>query len=120
MLMASIVFVLGSCSTETDERGTRIASDTTVSAAAKKQDSLVIELTGVDSASVLDLLKATHRVEHQSSAMGVFVKTIDSIRNASGVYWLYSVNDSMANIACDRYITKDGDRIKWHFRRMGR
>ncbi|MFQ5453404.1 MAG: DUF4430 domain-containing protein [Candidatus Zixiibacteriota bacterium] len=82
----------------------------------KLADSLVIELDGVDSLSVFEILKANHRVEYTSSLMGIFVSAIDSIENSSNLFWLYSVNDSMAQVSCDKYITKTGDKIKWHFR----
>lgn len=79
-------------------------------------DSLVIELKGEDSSSVFDILKARHKVKYFSSAMGIFVTAIDSLKNTPRLFWVYSVNDSMAKIACDKYITKTGDKIKWHYR----
>lgn len=86
---------------------------------AFSRDSLVIELTGVDSMTVFDLLQAGHQVHFQNSAMGVFIESIDSIGYAERIYWVYSVNDSMGQVACDQYVTREGDRIKWHFRKMG-
>ena len=83
---------------------------------AADHDSLVIELSGEDSASVFDLLVAEHQVHFTRTAMGAFVRAIDSVRNATGVYWVFSVNDTMAWIAADKYITSNGDRIRWHFR----
>ncbi|NOY88509.1 MAG: DUF4430 domain-containing protein [FCB group bacterium] len=79
-------------------------------------DSLVIELKGKDSSTVFDLLKANHKVKYLSSALGVFVTAIDSLKITPRLFWVYSVNDSMAKIACDKYITKTGDKIKWHYR----
>lgn len=90
-----------------------------VGLASGANDSLVIELTGVDSVSVFDLLLQEHDVDYVSGGMGVFVKAIDSVENSPGVYWLYSVNDTIAQVAADRYITSDGDRVRWHFRRSG-
>jgi hypothetical protein len=87
------------------------------SAAAVTRDSLVIELPGADSQTVFDLLRRNYQVEYKSSVLGVFVTAIDSIENSSGVYWVYSVNDSLPKVASDKYITKDGDMIKWHFRK---
>ncbi|MBU0983463.1 MAG: DUF4430 domain-containing protein, partial [candidate division Zixibacteria bacterium] len=33
-------------------------------------------------------------------------------------FWVYSVNDTMAQTACDKYVTSTGDRIVWHYRKM--
>ena len=43
---------------------------------------------------------------------------IDSIENSAGAYWIYSVNDSVPQVACDKYVTKNGDVVKWHFQKM--
>ena len=83
------------------------------------RDSLIIELTGVDSMTVFQLLKSTHDVDYQSSAQGIFVQAIDSIPNGERTYWMYSVNDSMGQVACDQYMTRTGDRIRWHYRKLG-
>lgn len=82
------------------------------------RDSLIIELTGVEAQTVFDQLKSSHQVEYHSTALGMFVTAIDSIENNSGVYWVYSVNDSMPDIASNRYVTKNGDAVKWHFRKV--
>jgi len=81
---------------------------------------MTIELLGADSVSVFDLLVAEHDVDYLSSGTGVFVKAIDSVANNTGYYWLYSVNDSMAQAAADKYLTSDGDRVVWHYRRAGK
>ena len=81
------------------------------------KDSLVIELEGVDSVSVFELLKEKHQVEYKSSLQGVFVTAIDSVRAGDGYFWVYTVNDKPAQVACDIYITKNGDKIKWLLRK---
>jgi hypothetical protein len=82
------------------------------------RDSVVVELTGTDSVSVFDLLKATHKVDYLSTAGGVFVKAIDSVANGTSTYWVYSVNDTTPKVAADRMLTRTGDRVVWHFRKM--
>ncbi len=82
------------------------------------QDSLVITLEGIDSVSVFDILESEHELDYKSSAVGNFVYGIDSVQNTSGYYWIYTVNDSSAKIACDKYITNNADIIKWHFRNI--
>jgi hypothetical protein len=116
-----VLLLMCSCSRKekpdkTDGRSNEVDS----SAAAVTRDSLVIELPGADSQTVFDLLKSSHQVEYKSSALGMFVTAIDSIENSSGAYWVYSVNDSLPKVASDKYITKDGDMIKWHLRKTRR
>jgi hypothetical protein len=87
--------------------------------AASAKDSVLVELTGHGYLSVLELLRKSHQVDYKSSSMGVFVTGIDSIENSADHFWLYSVNDTMPKIACDRLITRQGDRVRWHFRSVG-
>lgn len=82
-------------------------------------DSLVIDLVGVDSLTVLDLLKAEHQVDYRSTISGVFVTMIDSTESGSNYFWIYSVNDTMPPLACDQLVTLEGDRVRWYFRRFG-
>ncbi len=80
-------------------------------------DSLIIELSGQDGKSVLEITTASHSVDYSESSMGAFVNAIDSVYSAGGFWWVFTVNDSAGQIACDRYITDDSDVIKWHFRK---
>lgn len=84
---------------------------------AAPSDSLTIELAGLDSVTVFDLLRSSHAVEFKNTAMGLFVRGIDSVMNSQTHFWTYSVNDSVPQIACDRYVTRTGDRVRWHYRR---
>ena len=97
----------------------RQADSTTVSD-AKSQDSLVIELAGADQTTVLDLLKAKHDVDYRGTVVGAFVTRVDQAESGSEYFWMYSVNDSFPPTACDKCVTSDGDRVVWHYRRMGR
>jgi len=94
--------------------------DSTAQSDTAAQDSLRIELVGVDQTSVLDLLKAHHEVVYRGTAVGALVTQVDRAESGSDFFWIYSVNDSMPNTACDKYVTSDGDRVVWHYRRMGR
>ncbi|PWB74367.1 hypothetical protein C3F09_04005 [candidate division GN15 bacterium] len=80
------------------------------------RDSLTIELTGADSVSVFVLLQRSHQVDSWSTAMGVFVNGIDSVKNGRRAVWIYSVNDSLPDIASDRRLTRAGDKVVWHYR----
>jgi hypothetical protein len=86
---------------------------------SSSRDSIVIELAGKDSVSVFDLLRGSHAVCFQSTMGGVFVKQIDSVKSSTSAFWIYSVNDSMPKVAADRLLTRTGDRVKWHLRKMG-
>jgi len=117
IMLSWILMNLSSCDgnqRQDDKAQSNTEQKTAVSA---DRDSVVIELSGADSLTVLDLLLAGHQVAYKSTAAGVFVTAIDSIKNGGGAYWIYSVNDSLPQVACDRYVTKDGDMVKWHFRK---
>jgi hypothetical protein len=81
-------------------------------------DSLTIVLAGRDSVSVFDLLRESHKVDYFSTAAGTFVKGIDSLETGSRVFWIYSVNGKMPEIASDKWITKAGDQVVWHYRKL--
>lgn len=100
-----------------DSQATTTADSTAV---ADPVDSLVIVLDGAESQTVLGVLQAHNQVEMKTSAMGAFVVAIDSIRNGGDAYWLYSVNGEMGQVASDRFLTRPGDTVRWHFRIIGR
>lgn len=81
-------------------------------------DSVTVALSGEDSVSVFELLKRTHTVDSWSTAVGQFVNGIDTLKNSARVFWVYSVNDTMPQIASDKRTTKNGDRVVWHFRKL--
>ena len=83
-------------------------------------DSVVIALAGEDSVSVLELLQRDHEVAFKSSVMGKFVTAVDSLESGSSVFWVYTVNDSSPAVACDRFLTSNGDTVRWHFRKSTR
>ena len=83
-------------------------------------DSFVIEIAGVDSISVFELTRKDYTVVYESSRFGVFVKAIDGKHIGGNHFWIYTVNDTAQNIAADKFITRDGDKIVWHLRRITR
>jgi len=121
-LLATLsTFLLYSCGSKTEKESYLKQTETAKSMVPLPlSDSVIIELAGADSQTVFDLLRNGRQVEYRSSAMGVFVTAIDSIENGGGAYWLYSVNDSILPVACDKYVTKIGDIVKWHFRKTTR
>jgi hypothetical protein len=116
LLLAATLLSACSQKSESAEDTTSPADSLAVDATV---DSLVITLAGADSVSVLELLRAEHTVEVHESAMGAYVKAIDSIDNAGGYFWLYSVNDSAGKVAADKHLTSDSDIVVWHYRKIG-
>ena len=76
----------------------------------------VVDLTGVDGKSVLDLLKDKTKVEYSDSTSGAFITSINGIKNTDKEFWLYSVNGADAAVAADKYVTKTGDQVKWEYK----
>lgn len=81
-------------------------------------DSVVVELGGRNGQSVFALTKDSHNLKYMGSSAGVFVSAIDGLESGHDYGWIYSVNDSIGQVASDHFITRDGDRIKWHFRKF--
>lgn len=115
LTILSLVSFLIQCSREKEKSYSEISRDLAGSPTAR--DSLVIELDGIDSMSVFDLLVEKHDVKFKATLQGVFVTAIDSIKGGEGYFWIYLVNDSAAQKACDKYLTKNGDKIKWLLRK---
>jgi hypothetical protein len=84
---------------------------------ASDSDSLVIVVKGQTGKSVLEILQEKHYLDFTAGPMGVFIRSIDSVEAKSGYIWVYTINDTMALIAADKYITVDSDIIKWHYRK---
>ena len=113
LLLVAVCFFVISCGTEKKE------TNQAAPLPEKTRDSLIISYAGADSMSVLALLEAGHEVVSVSSALGTFVKTIDGIENSQRLFWFYSVNNVMGDIAADQYMTSPEDTIRWHFRFIG-
>ena len=86
---------------------------------ATAPDSALVELVARESVSVFDLLRESHPVDYTRSAVGVFVRSIDSLANSKSCFWIYTVNGKPADVACDRYWVGAGDTVRWHFRPLG-
>ena len=115
VLVVCLLFSLASCG----RKQTQLAKPQPgANAVPNGQDSLTIELVGRDSVTVLDLLKATHQAKVISTAEGSFVTGIDSLNANSNLFWIYSVNGTSPDVACDRFFTHHGDRVVWHLRKM--
>jgi len=112
--LACLVLGCGEADEKSDSAGTPAVGDHMA-----YQDSIVLELAGEDSATVLQLLQRDHTVHALTTAGGAFVEGIDEICDNGEHFWIYTVNDTAPPVACDKYITTEGEQIKWHFRRVG-
>jgi len=65
--------------------------------------------------TVFDLLLLEHEVNYSESGMGVFIKSIDGKKNSGGRYWIFYVNGERGNIACNKFIVSEGDKIEWRY-----
>ena len=111
IVLLTLLAVIG-CSSESSERQ-RSAPDKNAGT-----DSLIIKLSGSEGKSVFEITQESHQVSFIESPVGNFVEAIDSIEIGHGYSWIYSVNDSMGQVASDKFMTKTGDRIKWHYRKF--
>jgi hypothetical protein len=95
------------------------ASQTTPVGETSPRDSLMVEIVAEDSLDILSLLQSDHVVIANSSMMGAFVTSIDSVASGGDCFWLFSVNGEMAQAACDKMMVGSGDTVRWHFRCQG-
>ena len=57
--------------------------------------------------------KEHFKLEYDSSATGVFVKSIEAIPQTKTSYWLYFVNGNSAKTSAEKFIPAAGDTIEW-------
>lgn len=114
LVITCIVLALCGCSSSDKEARAGSAAKTD----AAPVDSLIVELKGEAGKSVFEITQRDHAVDFIPSIAGNFVEAIDSIEINGNYGWMYSVNDTMGQVASDKYLTNDGDIIKWHFRKF--
>lgn len=85
---------------------------------AEPVDSIILELIGQSGRSVFEITGDKYDLDFIESAVGNFVKAIDSVEINHAFGWMYSVNDTMGVVASDKYVTNDSDVIKWHYRKF--
>jgi hypothetical protein len=88
------------------------------SSSSEESTSTAIEYNGAEGMSALNLLLELAEVKYENSEVGAYVTEINGLANTDNEFWLYSVNDEQAMVAADKYITKDGDKIKWEYKGM--
>jgi hypothetical protein len=54
-------------------------------------------------------------VTAKSYDFGLMVESINNISASATHFWSYSVNEQAGNVAADKYILKNGDKVEWKF-----
>jgi hypothetical protein len=113
ILVAVILVLICACKNSSKEVGNDNPADKSVAAS----DSVVIVLEGQEGRSIFEITAQKYDLGYEESYVGMFVYRIDSLETSVECGWVYSVNDTMATVASDRYLTKEGDIVRWHYRK---
>ena len=73
--------------------------------------------------TVFDLLQQITKenklaLTKEKSDFGVMVKKIGDKENSQDHFWLYYVNDTMAEVGADQYQLKDNDLVEWKYEKL--
>lgn len=73
--------------------------------------------------TVLDILSQIAQendftLETKESDFGVLVEEIGDLKNSADRFWLYYVNDEMAEVAANQYELKPGDVVEWKYEKF--
>ena len=71
---------------------------------------------GKEGQNAFDLLRTKYKVESNSSSLGVMVTAIEGVRQTDKEFWLYEVNGKQPDVGADKYMTKNGDQIRWQLK----
>jgi len=87
---------------------------------AIERDGLFYKLVALDSTTVFDLTLKNYPVDYDKTANGYFVLAINHLCQEKDYYWVYSVNDTMGQVAANNRKIGPGDTIVWHYRLIKR
>ena len=82
------------------------------------QENKIVEYVCEKDKTVLEILETkADNVEYTTYDVGVFITSINNIENnnETGDYWIYSIDDKMADVASDKYICVGDENIKWEY-----
>lgn len=79
-----------------------------------------------DKTTVFDILKEASssnnlemKYDDKKYSFGVYIESIDGIKDGSGgKYWQYYVNGALGDVAADKKILKEGDKVEWRFEKV--
>lgn len=79
-----------------------------------------VQFTAVPGVSVLDqLIDYNETVEVVQSDMGTYIDSINGlVGGTDGKYWSFYVDDEMAKVGAQQYITSGGEVITWKFQKL--
>lgn len=110
VFVALTAFGLAGCNWRTNPFHKAVATQTAV------VQSSVIEYEGKSGQTAYDLLKVGNEVQADTSSLGVMVKSINGLTQTDKEFWTYTVNGVMAEVGADKYVTKDGDKVRWELK----
>lgn len=102
MIVTSILLLLA-CSGASDNNSNASANDK------------LIELDMTAGQTVFELLNAQHEIKFKQTSMGIFIESINGIKNKSGQAWKFYVNDQPAQVSCNNVVVFEGDKVTWKF-----
>ena len=59
--------------------------------------------------------ETNYEVTTKTYDFGLMVESINGVSASSSNYWSYSVNGQMGNVAADKFILNDGDKVEWKY-----
>jgi hypothetical protein len=116
IILVAVVLLIGGIAGGIYYKNNQEKTDSSTS--SEESASTAIEYNGAEGMSALNLLLELADVKYENSEAGAYVTAINGLANTDNEFWLYSVNDEQAMVAADKYITKDGDKIKWEYKGM--
>lgn len=76
----------------------------------------VIRYEGVEGQTVLETLKIQEDVVTQDSSFGEYVESINGlVGGEDGKYWVFYIDNEMAQIGAADYVMSEGEVIEWRF-----
>jgi len=75
----------------------------------------IVSYDGVNGKNALEILKSTADIRTEETVIGVFVTKINGIENDNEHYWMFYVNNELANVSADQYQTNDTDKVQWRY-----
>jgi len=73
-----------------------------------------------ENSSVFDLMNKIKKENNnfyfkykEYPSLGIFIEEINGIKDGSGKYWIYYINNKEASVGVSKYILKEGDSILW-------
>lgn len=122
-------FTLTSCSNGTDKAATK--AETSQEEVAETPQTTNVEIIFYDKVNDKELLKENVDLDkdglksyleknHQAKFEDGMMTELDGISQdeSKNQYWMYYVNDQMAEVGIGDYVPKDGDKIEFRFEQM--